>query len=92
MQIGVFLILNTDLGRGRRLRRPEKSQIRVTGCRGRQPLQSYGDFRVRQMTLSTWVKTPKGIKIGQKRGWKLQKVYLLFVGEKVLNLYFFTIG
>ena len=30
---------------------------------------------VRQTTLSTWVITPKGIKIGQKRGWKLQKVY-----------------
>ena len=34
-----FLILNTDFRRGQRLRRPEKPQMRVTGCRGRQPLR-----------------------------------------------------
>ena len=33
--------------------------------------------RVRQTTLSTWVKTPKGIFLGEKRGWKLQKVYFI---------------
>ena len=39
VKLGHFFILNTDLGRGRRLRRPEKPQMRVTGCRGRQPLR-----------------------------------------------------
>ena len=28
----------------------------------------FAHFRVRQTTLSTWVKTPKGLKIGQKWG------------------------
>ena len=51
-KIGAILILNTDLGSGRRLRRPEKSQICFAGCRGRQPLRFYGDFRVRQTVLS----------------------------------------
>ena len=39
-KLGHSLILNTDFGRGRRLRRPEKPQMRVTGCRGRQPLRA----------------------------------------------------
>ena len=40
----------------------------------RQRRISTSSRRVRRTTLSTWAGTPKGIKIGQKRGWKLQKV------------------
>ena len=40
-------------------------------------------FLVRHTTLSTWVKTPKGLKMVEKWGWKLQKVSFYHFSTKL---------
>ena len=78
-KLGDFLFLNTNFGRGRRLRRPEKAEIYITGCRGRQPL------RVLRLFLR---ETNDGLDMGHK-----VKRYILMPKMRVVTtkgIYFIT--
>ena len=65
-KLGHFLILNTNLVGTGVLDGPKNGQNLINGPSGRPVPTNHCKFRVRQTTLSTWVKSTKGLKNDQK--------------------------
>ena len=63
-----FLILNTDFVGDGAFDVPRSLKCVSRAVVGASPYGFCGYFREREMTLSTWVKTTKGLKTVEKRG------------------------